>query len=80
MSRCSVIFYDIYCSINFELLKHVILFGFYASYHNFYSDVTCSYKNADADPEIFQRGGGEEENFERKMFVDTRINVCTHKN
>ena len=32
------------------------------------------------DPEIFQRGGVEEENFERKMFVDTRINACTHKN
>ena len=33
------------------------------------------------DPEIFQRGGGfEEENFERKMFVDTRMNACTHKN
>ena len=31
------------------------------------------------DPEIFQRGV-EEENFERKMFVDTRINSCTHKN
>ena len=25
-------------------------------------------------------GGVEEENFERKMFVDTRINACTHKN
>ena len=32
-----------------------------------------------ADPEIFQRGVGEE-NFERKIFVDTRINACTHKN
>ena len=32
-----------------------------------------------ADPEIFQRGV-EEENFERKMFADTRINACTHKN
>ena len=30
--------------------------------------------NAGADPEIFQRGVGEE-NFERKMFVDTRINT-----
>ena len=30
---------------------------------------------------FFKGGGGvEEENFERKMFVDTRINVCTHKN
>ena len=27
-----------------------------------------------AAPEIFQRGA-EEENFERKMFVDTRINA-----
>ena len=26
-----------------------------------------------ADQEIFQRGGGEEENFERKIFVDTLI-------
>ena len=25
-------------------------------------------------------GGGEEENFERIMFDDTRINACTHKN
>ena len=35
-----------------------------------------------ADPDIFQRGGGvEEENFERKMFVNTRIdNACTPKN
>ena len=32
-----------------------------------------------ADPEIFQ-SGIEEENFERKMFVDTRINACTNKN
>ena len=31
---------------------------------------------------FFSKGGGgvEEEIFERKMFVDTRINVCTHKN
>ena len=28
----------------------------------------------------FFKGGIEEENFERKMFVDTRINACTHKN
>ena len=34
---------------------------------------------AGTDPEIFQRGI-EEENFERKMSVDTRINACTHKN
>ena len=28
----------------------------------------------------FSKGGGiEEEIFERKMFVDTRINACTHK-
>ena len=28
-----------------------------------------------ADSEIFQKGGGgEDENFKRKMFVDTRIN------
>ena len=34
-----------------------------------------------ADPEIFQRGGGvKKEKFERKMFVDTRINAGTHKN
>ena len=32
--------------------------------------------HAGADPEIFQRGGG----LRRKMFVDARINVCTHKN
>ena len=29
--------------------------------------------------EIFQRGV-EVENFKRNMFVDTRINACTHKN
>ena len=28
----------------------------------------------------FSKGGVEEKNFERKMFVDTRINACTHKN
>ena len=29
---------------------------------------------------FFKGGGGvEEENFERKMFVDTPINACTHK-
>ena len=29
----------------------------------------------------FSKGGGvEDEKFERKMFVDTRINACTHKN
>ena len=33
-----------------------------------------------ADPEIFQRGEVEEENFQRKMFVDTCIIACTHKN
>ena len=34
-----------------------------------------------ADPDIFQRGGGGiEENFERKIFVDTRINACKHEN
>ena len=33
-----------------------------------------------ADPEIFQKGGADEDNFERKKFVDTRINACTHKN
>ena len=36
-----------------------------------------------ADPEIFKRGGGggvEGHNFERKMFLDTRINACIHKN
>ena len=27
----------------------------------------------------FSKGGGEEENVERKMFVDTRINACKHK-
>ena len=38
-------------------------------------------KGTGADPEIFQGGGGvEEENFERKMYVDTRSNACTHKN
>ena len=26
------------------------------------------------------KGGGDEENFERKMFVDTSIKACTHKN
>ena len=34
---------------------------------------------AGTDPEIFQRGI-EEANFERKMFVDTGINACTHIN
>ena len=35
-----------------------------------------------ADPEFFsKRGGGvEEEKFERKMFVDTRLTACTNKN
>ena len=32
---------------------------------------------AGADQEIFQRGV-EEENFERKMFLDTGIKACTH--
>ena len=27
-----------------------------------------------ADPEIFQGGGVKKDHFERKMFVDTRIN------
>ena len=40
------------------------------------NEQNCS---AGADPEIFQRGV-EEKNIERKMFVDTRINACTHKN
>ena len=30
-----------------------------------------------ADPEIFQGGGVEEESFERKMFLATRTNACT---
>ena len=29
---------------------------------------------------IFKGGVGEEEIFQRKMYVDTRINACTHKN
>ena len=35
----------------------------------------------DAHPEIFQKGGGVEEIFERKMFVETlsMYVVCTHK-
>ena len=34
-----------------------------------------------ADAEVLQKGGGVEgENVERKMFVDTCINACTHKN
>ena len=37
------------------------------------------YGGPGAGPEIFQRGV-EGENFERKMFVDTRIKACTHKN
>ena len=28
----------------------------------------------------FFKGGVEEENFERIMFVDTCLNACTHKN
>ena len=32
------------------------------------------------DPEISKGGGVEEENFERKMFVDAHINAYTHKN
>ena len=41
-------------------------------------DINCMHTSG-ADPEIFQKGV-EEENFERKMFVDKRINACTHKN
>ena len=44
---------------------------------------TCMtmYMHTGADAEVFQKGGGVEgENFERKMFVDTCINACTHKN
>ena len=35
-----------------------------------------------ADPEIFQRGGGglRRKILKKKMFVDTLINACTHKN
>ena len=37
--------------------------------------------DAGADPEIFQKGGGgQEENFERKKGVETRINASTYKN
>ena len=43
-------------------------------FNNWYKIIyTCT----GADPEIFQRGI-EEENFGRKMFVDTRINACIH--
>ena len=49
--------------------------------NSFTANRSATVVDAGADPEIFQRGGGvEEENFERKMFVDTRINACTHKN
>ena len=52
-------------------------FPFYHGIYNSWLLVSAS----GADPEIFQKGGVvEEENFERKMFVDTRINACTHKN
>ena len=49
---------------------------------NFLSNWWLLVPTSGADPEIFQKEGGgvEEENFERKMFVDTRINACTHKN
>ena len=38
-------------------------------------------KRSGGEPKIFQGGGGgvEEENLERKMFVDTRNNACLHK-
>ena len=46
---------------------------------------TCSKLHIDtgADPEFFQRGGGGclvGKFTKKKMFVDTRINTCTHKN
>ena len=39
-----------------------------------------SKKKTKAQIQKFFKGQVEDENFERKMFVDTRINACTHKN
>ena len=75
---------------------HLIYIGFYIYAHQIFVEfvsersekkppttttgATCSYMyRAGADPENFQKGV-EEENFKRKMFVDTRINACTHEN
>ena len=38
-----------------------------------------TYSKSQARIQKFFKGGVEEENFERKMFVYTRINACTHK-
>ena len=42
--------------------------------------LSCRPLQCHARIQKFFKGGGGEENFERKMFVDTRINACTHKN
>ena len=55
-------------TLNLYSLCHQGIYNFFSS--NFINCVTG------ADQEIFQRGV-EEENFERKMFVES-INACTH--
>ena len=44
------------------------------------SDIFCFGFEKQAQIQKFFKEGVEEENFERKMFVYTCINACTHKN
>ena len=58
--------------------KILKIFPFIFPQNNNHMDIEVLARSG-TDPEIFQRGI-EEENFESKMFADTRINAYTHKN
>ena len=72
----------LYCDFTYNLLYHMFAFisGGYHSWDeifiNHWYDVTMQARIQN----FFKGGWIEEENFERKMYVDTRINACTHKN
>ena len=67
-------------SDNHVLMQYSMIFNATTVITDAGPNVTGELNTTGADPEIFQRGGGgvKGENFERKMFVDTRINACVH--
>ena len=68
-------------SDNHVLMQYSMIFNATTVITDAGPNVTGELITTGADPEIFQRGGGgEEEKLKRKMFADTRINACTHKN
>ena len=63
------------------LISFEFLLTFYLKDCLYQYDLFCyHFYQYQARIQNFFKGEVEEENFERKIFVDTRINACTHKN